>query len=202
MQNFVPFYGKQIHCVLWFLRESVTAHLHFPPFISSHPHAKIIFRIIDLGHYKTVVLFEQNLLPRAWLLWAFFFFFFPFSGSCHLSLNQLARAWARTSASLRAASGKDYRQNSSLPYCYTWEAVPCLCPWSRWQEGSCKTVLDGPECLGLSHLPLQTGLEGVAMAKAPGIFLLWIVLLTYSVSASFNMLRGKGFSFWHCRKNN
>lgn len=32
--------------------------------------------------------------------------------------------------------------------------------------------LESPGPLGLSHLPLQMGLEGVAVAKAPDIFLL------------------------------
>ena len=58
-----------------------------------------------------------------------------------------------------------------------------------------KTVLEGPGPLHLSHLPLQMGLEGVAMAGAPDIILLWILLLTHSVSASFEMLGAKGFSF-------
>lgn len=58
-----------------------------------------------------------------------------------------------------------------------------------------KTVLEGPGPLDPSHLPLQMGLEGVAVAEAPDVILLWILLLTHSVSASFDMLGGKGFSF-------
>ena len=99
--------------------------------ISSHPGAKIILRIIGLGHYKGVILFEQNLLPRGWLLWVFFCVI-SVSGIFlrNLSLDQLTWAWGCPSASAIWGwlLGKGYPQSSSLSY--SWEAVPCLCPSS------------------------------------------------------------------------
>ena len=70
--------------------------------------------------------------------------------------------------------GKGYPQNSSLSY--SWEAVPCLYLLSvqpdRVKVAAGDKSLESPGPLGLSHLPLQMGLEGVAVAKAPDIFLL------------------------------
>lgn len=114
------FYGKQIRWFLWFSKRSVTPPLLLLSLISSHPGTKIILRIIGLGYYKGVVWFEQNLLPRGWLLWVFF---------CTISVwiswpglgDALMHPWGWL-------LGKGYPQNSSLSY--SWEAVPCLCPLS------------------------------------------------------------------------
>lgn len=173
--------------------------LSSPPSLPAHMQKKI--RIIDVGHFRTLVLCDHSLLPGAWLL------FPPFSRTCSLSLHRLAWAWGNTSAALLAAS----RQGSSPEFSL---ALFCL--------GSCSMLLPRqPDVERLKREAwgqLQDSLKGSWASFSAICLCRWdwrgghgrsswhfLALSTtfYSFSYSlFSTLGGKELSFIHCKRSN